>query len=41
MTLLGWILFIVFVLSIVALLNEGAKDALRIDQWSDLWNKKA
>ncbi len=40
MTFFGAILLIFVVLGLLALLSEGAKCALRIDKWSDLWRKK-
>lgn len=41
MTFLGYILLACVVLSLIALLNTGAKDALRIDKWSDLFRRRA
>jgi hypothetical protein len=41
MTVLGWILLVFCTLGLLSLLNYGAKEALRIDRWRDLFHRKA
>lgn len=39
MTFFGWIFFIFLTASLLHLMGEGIKSAMRIDKWSDLWGK--
>ena len=41
MTVIGYILLGGLVLGLLSMLNEGAKDALRIDRWRDLFHRRA
>jgi hypothetical protein len=38
MTILGFILLVIFSACLVGLLAKGLKSGLNIDKWSDLWN---